>query len=137
MLYFITLYHFSTILLSLSHSFFFFFSLGVCTYQSSIKKEKKMWMFFIGKRLSDCDLFVECNSSSIHFCLSSLEQINVGVDIYQPVSSESSNLTYTQRLLPLPPHRPGFYITMLNMCKISGQWDSLFDEVSRRVKQVA
>lgn len=58
-----TLLFFTTILLSLSH-FFFFPSVSVFT--NRVLKKRKKSMFFIGKELSDY-LFVECNSSSIHF----------------------------------------------------------------------
>lgn len=80
--------------------FTFFFSLGVCIYQSSIKKREKNRCSSSGK-----GLVITCLSNAIPrpstlFVLS--RAINVGVDIYQPVSSESSNLTYTQRLLPPP-----------------------------------
>lgn len=45
---------------------FFFFSPSVSVFINRVLKKRKKSMFFIGKGLSDY-LFVECNSSSIHF----------------------------------------------------------------------
>lgn len=51
-------------------------------------------MFLIEERLSELPA---CQVQSLApLCLSS-QPINVGVDIYESVSSESSNLIYTQR----------------------------------------
>lgn len=96
--YSITLgYSFFAVLLPLSR-----FSLGVFVFTSRVlkrtqkkkKKRKKRSMFSIEKRFSELSA---CRMQFLDpFCLSS-RPINVGVDICESVSSESSDLTYTQR----------------------------------------
>ena len=96
MFYSITLgYSLFAVLLPLSR-----FSLGVFVFTSRVlkrtqkRKRKKRSMFSIEERFSELPA---CRMQFLDpFCLSS-RPINVGVDICESVSSESSHLTYTQR----------------------------------------
>lgn len=117
--------------------FFFFFPSVSVLINRVLKKRKKCGCSSSGKGL----VIVTCLSNAIprpstFVCPLSSKSTWALIFINQSrvrVQTSPTRNAYS----PSPRHRPGFYITMLNMCKISGQWDSLFDEVSRRVKQVA